>query len=139
MQMPMQMQMNPYAGLYATPFGYMAMNQSAGQFGLGPPMMMPVGNPMGMGMGMQGGGMSVSDMLQILAFINSNKPQQRRTGMAARIAERRENRREMAAHNDPFTQLMQAWTTPFVAPDTTLRVPARNAYPYGYFGTQACR
>ena len=142
MQMPMQIQMplNPYAGLYATPFGYIAMNQSAGQFGMGQPMMMHVGHsPMGMGMSMGGmqGGMSVSDMLQILTFINSNKPQQRRGRMAERIAERRENRREAAAHHDPFTQLMQAWTTPYVTPDTTLRMPARNAYPYGHFGVQA--
>jgi len=141
-QMPVQVQMpmNPYAGLYATPFGYIAMNQGAGQFGFGQPMMMHVGHsPMGMGVGMsmQGQGMSVSDMLQIMAFINSNKPQQRRARLADRIAERRENRREMASHNDPFTQLMQAWTTPFVAPDTTLRMPARNAYPYGHFGVQA--
>ena len=137
-QMPMQapvqvpMPMNPYAGMYATPFGY------------GQPMMMPVGySPMGMapmgmapmGIGMQGGGMSVSDMIQILTFINSNKPRQR-TGLAARIAERRETRKD-AAHNDPFAQLMQAWTTPHVAPDTTLKMPSRNAYPYGYFGVQA--
>ena len=140
MQMPMQMQMhmpmNPFAGLYATPFGYIAMNQGAGQFGFGNPMMMHVGHSP-MGMGMHGGGMSVSDMLQIMAFINSNQPQQRRPGMAARVAERRENRRAMMAHNDPFAHLMQAWTTPFVAPDTTLRMPARNAFPYGHFGAQA--
>ena len=142
MQMPMpmpmqvQMSMNPYAGLYATPFGYVSMNQSAGQFGMGQPMMMHVGHSP-MGMSMHGGGMSVSDMLQILTFINSNKPQQRRGRMAERVAERRENRRAAAEHNDPFTQLMQAWTTPHVAPDTTLRMPARNAYPYGHFGVQA--
>jgi len=92
----------------------------------------------GMGMPMYGQqGMSVSDMLQIMAFINSNKPQQqRRAKLADRIAERRENRKE-AGHNDPFTQLMQAWSTPYVSPDTTLRMPAKNAYPYGYFGVQA--
>ena len=149
MQMPMQMQMNPFTGVYATPFGLIAMNQGAGQFGFGNPMMMHVGHSpmgmmpmgmhmgMGMGMGMQGGGMSVSDMLQIMTFINSNQPQQRRPGMAARVAERRENRRAMMAHQDPFTNLMEAWTTPFIAPDTTLRMPARNAFPYGHFGAQA--
>ena len=143
MQMPMSMQMpeNPYAGLYATPFGYIAMNQTAGQFGYGQPMMMNAGftpGMPGMGMPMYGQqGMSVSDMLQIMAFINSNKPQQqRRAKLADRIAERRENRKE-AGHNDPFTQLMQAWSTPYVSPDTTLRMPAKNAYPYGYFGVQA--
>ena len=140
MQMPIQMPTNPYAGLYATPFGYLAMNQSAGQLGFGQPMMMHAGyTPMGMGMGMSmlgQGGMSVSDMLQIMTFINSNKPQQRRARLADRIAERREARRT-TGHDDPFAQLMQAWTTPYVAPDTALRMPSRNAYPYGHFGVQA--
>ena len=140
-QVPMQMpiSMNPYTGLYATPFGYIAMNQAAGQFGAGQAgqmMTMPVGYS-SMGMPMQGGGMSISEMLQILTFINSNKPQQRRPRMADRLAERREARKEATAQNDPFTQLTQAWSTPYVAPDTTLRMPARNAYPYGYFGVQA--
>ena len=139
-QMPMQMpnpSMVPPMGLYATPFGYIAMNQGAGQFGAGQPMMMPVSYAP-MGMGMQGGGMSVSDMLQILTFIsNNNKPQQRRGRLADRVAERREARKESMAHNDPITQLMEAWSTPFVSPDTTLRMPSRNAYPYGYFGVQA--
>ena len=133
---PSQIQMpaNPYAGLYATPFGYIAMNQSAGQLGsFGQPMMMNVGYQPGIFSGGQGG-MNISDMLQIMAFINSNKPQ-RRAKMAERIAERREARREACA-NDPIAQLMQAWTTPYVAPDTTLRMPSRNAYPYGYFGVQ---
>jgi hypothetical protein len=142
MQQQVQQPMNPYAGLYATPFGYIAMNQSAGQFGgFGQPTMMNVGfQPMGMGqpMGMFGGGqggMSVSDMLQIMAFINSNNKPQRRARLFERIAERREARKE-SCENDPFAQLMQAWTTPYVAPDTALRMPARNAYPYGYFGAQ---
>jgi hypothetical protein len=120
------------------------MNQAAGQFGggFGQNMMMNVGYPSagmvmpGQFMSGQGGGMSVSDMLQIMAFINSNKPQQRRGRMAERIAERRENRSTSSGH-DPFTQLMEAWTTPYVTPDTTLRMPSRNAYPYGYFGVQA--
>jgi hypothetical protein len=135
-QMPVQMPTNPYAGLYVTPFGYMALNQSAGQLGgLGQNMMMNVGHqPMGMTMPGQGG-MSVSDMLQIMTFINSNKPQ-RRARMFERIAERREARRANC-DNDPMTQLMQAWTTPYVSPDTALRMPSRNAYPYGYFGIQA--
>jgi hypothetical protein len=127
----------------------MAMNQSAGQLGgLGQNMMMNVGyQPMGMGMGGmgtgmgmgmmgQGGGMSVSDMLQILAFINSNKPQQqRRARLFERLAERREARQANCC--DPMTQLMQAWTTPYVSPDTALQMPSKNAYPYGYFGVQA--
>jgi hypothetical protein len=134
-----QMPTNPYAGLYVTPWGYMAMNQSAGQLGgLGQNMMMNVGyQPMGIGMSGQGG-MSVSDMLQIMAFINSNsnKPKQRQGRMMERIAERREARKA-ACDNDPFAMLMQAWTTPYTANDTALRMPSRNAYPYGYFGVQA--
>ena len=133
-QMPMQMPTNPYAGLYATPFGYIAMNQSAGQFGsLGQSAMMNVGyQPMGMG----AGGMSMSDVLQLMTFINSSKPQ-RRTRLFERIAERRETRRASGSDHDLMTQFMQAWTTPYTTPDTTLRMPARNAYPYGYFGVQA--
>jgi hypothetical protein len=106
-----------------------------GQFGgYGMPMMMAGYHQQGMFGGGQGG-MTVSDMLQLMTFLNNNKPQQRRGRMADRLAERRENRR--AAGNDPFTMLMQAWTTPYVTPDTTLRMPARNAYPYGFFGAQA--
>ncbi|MCL2006358.1 MAG: hypothetical protein FWG73_09400 [Planctomycetaceae bacterium] len=129
MQMPMQFQMptNPYAGLYATPFGMMAMNQSAGQFGSLGQSSMFVPNQ---------AGMSVSDMLQIIAFINSSKPQ-RRARLFERIAERREARRASAACNDPVAQMMQAWTTPYTDPSMTLQMPARNAYPYGNFGVQA--
>jgi hypothetical protein len=113
----------------------MALNQSAGHFGsLGQSAMMNVGyQPMGMMMPGQGG-MSMSEMLQIMAFINSSKPQ-RRTRMFERIAERREARRA-ACNNDPMMQLMEAWSTPYAAPDTTVRMPSSNAYPYGYFGAQ---
>ena len=124
---------NPYIGLYTTPFGYVAMNPM-GPFGGGGMSMMNVGyQPAGM-LAMGQGGMTVSDMLQIMAFINNNKPQ-RRAKLAERIAERRETRQ--ATGHDPFAQLMQAWTTPYATPDTTIRMPSRNAYPYGYFGSQA--
>jgi hypothetical protein len=34
--------------------------------------------------------------------------------------------------------LMQAWTTPYMSPmDSSVRMPSRNMYPYGYFGAQA--
>jgi len=140
MLQPQMMAANPYTGLYATPFGYIAMNPQAGgygQFGNGMVMMNAGFCQPGMPMGMSGGGqgITVSDMLQIMAFLNANKPQQRRARLVERLAERRENRQ--AAGNDPFAQLMQAWTTPYVAPDMTLRMPSRNAYPYGYFGVQA--
>jgi len=119
-QMMMQQQMmNPHMGFQATPFGFVGMN----------PMMMGHQPMMGQG------GMSMSDVLLLMTLMNNNK-QQRRPRMADRIAERRE-RRATAAQNDPFNMLMQAWTTPHVAPDTTLRMPARNAYPYGHFGAQA--
>ena len=133
-QMPQfQMSMNPYAGLYATPFGYIAMNQSAGR--LGSPMMNIGYQPFGMpGSGQSS--MSAMEMLQLMAFINSGKQQPRRARMFERIAERREARRA-SCDSDPFAQLMQAWTTPYVAPDMALRMPSQNAYPYGYFGAQA--
>jgi len=123
---------NPYASPYATPFGSVAMNPM-GQFGgYGMPVMNAGYQPPGMLGG--GQGMTVSDMIQIMTFLNNNK-QQRRARLMDRIAERRESRQ--AAGGDPFTQLMQAWSTPYISPDTTLRMPSRNAYPYGYFGVQA--
>jgi len=132
--MQSQMAANPYAGYYTTPFGYVPLNP-AGQFGgYGMPMMNVGYQPAGMFGGGQGG-MTVSDMIQIMAFMNNNKSH-RRARLADRLAERRENRKS-SSQSDPFAQLMQAWSTPFVAPDTTLRMPSRNAYPYGYFGTQA--
>jgi len=124
MQMtPMQM-MNPYAGFYATPFGYVSMGQGSGPSGGFGQSAMFMPNQ---------GGMSVSDMIQIMALLNNSKPQ--RQGLFSRMAERREARR--AACGDPITELMQAWTTPYITPGTTLRMPARNAYPYGHFGVQA--
>ena len=126
---------NPYA--YATPFGPMVMNPQFGAYGQFGGYGMPMMNAGYHQMGMFGGGqgMTVSDMLQVMAFLNNNKQQQRRVRLADRLAERRENRQTNT--NDPFTQLMQAWTTPYVTPDMTLRMPSRNAYPYGYFGVQA--
>ena len=124
-QMQMQQMQMMNAGLYTTPFGYAA----------NPMPMMNVGyHPMGVAAPGQGG-MSVSDMLQILTFLNNNQ-QKRRAGLFERIAERRETRKT-ANGNDPFAMLMQAWTTPYTSPDMTLRMPASNAYPYGYFGVQA--
>jgi hypothetical protein len=124
MQMKMQMQMqmmNPHAA----PFGHF------GQGHFGQPAMFPHQGVMPN----QGGGMSVSDMLMIMTLLNNNQPQQR-PRLMDRMMERREARRAMM-HHDPVTQLMQAWTTPHVAPGTTLRMPSRNAFPYGYFGVQA--
>jgi hypothetical protein len=57
--------------------------------------------------------------------------------MMERIAERREARKAASDNNDPFAMLMQAWSTPYTANDAALRMPSRNAYPYGYFGVQA--
>jgi hypothetical protein len=133
MQVPPQQQMgmgtmnpymgNPYMGIYASPYGYVAMNPAAA-------------NPMGAFAGGQGG-MSVSEMIMIMTFLNNNnKPHQRRARLMDRLAERREQRQANAG-SDPFAQLMQAWSTPYVSPDTTLRMPSRSAYPYGYFGVQA--
>jgi hypothetical protein len=140
-QMPM---MNPYMGMnpYAMQYGGMPM-MNVGYHPSG--MFMPMPNPMMSGAMMAGqmmpnpmmsgqGGMSISDMLQIMAFLNNNKSQRRPT-MFERIADRRETRKA-AGHNDPIAQLMQAWTTPYVSPETAFRMPAGNAYPYGYFGAQ---
>ena len=68
---------------------------------------------------------------------NMNNQQPQRMGMLQRMAERRQARRAAMHHNDPVTQLMEAWMTPYAAPGTTLRMPARNAYPFGHFGVQA--
>ena len=32
--------------------------------------------------------------------------------------------------------MMQAWCSPYMPMDTTMRMPSRNAYPYGHFGAQ---
>jgi hypothetical protein len=135
---------NPYAGLYATPYGYVAVNPNQQGLGYGMPMMnagyQPGMSGAGMGMGMVSpnpqGGLTMSDVIQLMVLMNNNNKQQRRARLFERIAERREERRERSAQSDPLNQLMQAWSTPYVSPDTSLRMPARNAYPYGYFGAQ---
>jgi hypothetical protein len=129
-----QMQMNPYAAQFSMPFAYIPTNQMQGQFG-GMPMMNAGFHPMGMMP--QQNGLSMSDVLQLMILMNNNNNKQRRPGLFERVAERREARRANSNHNDPFAQLMQAWTTPYTSPDMTLRMPAGNAYPYGYFGAQA--
>lgn len=132
---PQMMPQNPY--MYAVPYGYAGMPQHLGYGGL-PVMnagyqMMPAGMP-GFGqapMGQPQMGLGIADVVQLITLLNANnKP--RRQRLMDRIAERRENR--LSSGGDPLAQLMQAWTTPYVSPDMTLRQPARNAYPYGYFG-----
>jgi hypothetical protein len=82
------------------------------------------------------GGLSMTDMLLLMMLMKENNKPQRRLSFFERIAERRAARRQRAEQNDPFNQIMQMWNTPFYA-DSTARMPAANAYPYGYFGAQS--
>ncbi|MDR1269301.1 MAG: hypothetical protein LBK82_07230, partial [Planctomycetaceae bacterium] len=135
------MAVNPYSGVYMTPYGMMAMPSAFPMNGYG---FMPVGmqaNAQGFsgnpapGVGMNQGGLNLSDVVQLVMLLNNN--QRHRPRLFERIAERRANRHERHAQNDPLNLLMQAWATPYMSPtDSTVRMPSRNAYPYGYFGSQ---
>lgn len=160
------MAQSPYGGMYMTPFGMMSMQnpmQNQMQYPMQNSMyspMQPMNGNMGMGYGMMNVGMNgmngmngmmggmggqdmnanvtMSDLITVMMLMNqqNNKPQ-RRFRLFQRLAERREARRNgQANQTDPFAQLMQAWSTPYYAPDTAMRMPARNMYPYGYFGAQ---
>jgi hypothetical protein len=158
---------NSFSGVYMTPYGMMVMpsmmpsvtpiNGYANNFGNGfngfsPGYsygLMPVGMQsniagfpagfIGQNAGMNQGGLNFSDVVQLVMLLNNNNNQQRyRPRLFERIAMRREQRREQRMQNDPLNQLMQAWTTPYMSPtDSLVRMPSRNAYPYGYFGAQA--
>ncbi|MDR2117037.1 MAG: hypothetical protein LBP87_11725 [Planctomycetaceae bacterium] len=144
---------NPYSGVYMTPYGMMAMpSMSPSMF---PPMggygngFMPVGMqanvpgfpgfPM-QNVGMNQGGLSFSDVVQLVMLLNNNN-QRHRPRLFERLAERRAIRRERRTQSsDPLNQLMQMWTTPYMSPtDSIVRMPSRNAYPYGYFGAQGAQ
>lgn len=136
MQNPMMFSMNPCAGTCMTPYGMMAMNPMMG-YG-----MMNVGmqNDYGMGGGQaasmgRGDQATVSDLIQVMMLMNVMNKQEPRKGPIRRLLSRFRERRNAPEH-DPFQQLMQAWTTPYYQPDTAVRMPSRNAYPYGYFGAQ---
>ncbi|MDR2437759.1 MAG: hypothetical protein LBE12_00105 [Planctomycetaceae bacterium] len=133
---------NPYSGVYMTPYGMMVLPSALPMGGDG---FMPVGMqanlPGAWGLPMQNvgmnnqGGLNLSDMLQLVMLLNNNQKPRKR--LFERIAERRVNRRERHAQHDPLNQLMQMWTTPYMSPtDSIVRMPSRNAYPYGYFGAQ---
>jgi len=155
----------PYAQLYAADANQQQLTPgspdvTANPMPIGNPMMMGMNpmmcQPMMMGMnpmmfggnpymacGMNGttggfnqGGMSMSDVLMLMALLKDNQP--RRQGLFARLAARRAEARERrnAAQQDVFQQMMQMWCTPYMPADTAMRMPARNAYPYGYFGAQ---
>ena len=151
MMMQPMMPQGGMSGMYMTPYGMMAMNPMGGM-GMNPMGM----NSMGMGYGMMNpmmpgmmnvgygaqpmmnqGGMNMSDVIQLVMLLNNNK-QDRRRGLFARWAERREARRERrhGGMDDPLAQLMQAWSTPYSPADSIVRMPSRNAYPYGFFGAQ---
>lgn len=163
MMMP-QMNGNSFAGNYMTPFGMMTMNPMAGQgmgmnYGMNPMMMgygmMPCGmngmngmnpmmgmggmngmNPMGMGGMNRNEGISTTELLMLMMVMNNNKPEPRQGPIRRLFSRIREGRQGRMMDNDPFQQLMQAWSTPYYAPDSMARMPSRSAYPYGYFGAQ---
>ncbi|MDR0391369.1 MAG: hypothetical protein LBH59_05655 [Planctomycetaceae bacterium] len=134
-------------GAYGSPYGfnpYSAQIYSTAQLGnqFVPPFnqsygYMPVGlqQPMPQQQMNQGNGLTMSDVLLLMMLMKENNKPQRRLSFFERIAERRAARRQRAEQNDPFNQIMQMWTTPFYT-DSTARMPASNAYPYGYFGAQ---
>ncbi|MDR2756340.1 MAG: hypothetical protein LBC20_11590 [Planctomycetaceae bacterium] len=145
---------NPYSGVYMTPYGMMVLPSAlpmGGGYGNGLGNGFPMGNgfmPVGMqanlsgfsgipmqNVGMNQGGLNMSDVVQLVMLLNNNQKTRKR--LFERIAERRANRRERQTQNDPLNQLMQMWTTPYMSPtDSIVRMPSRNAYPYGYFGAQ---
>ena len=116
--------MNPTMGgqVVMTPYGLMVVNP-----------MMNNGFGMNMNMGMSAGNnMSMFEMLQLISMLNQ---QNQRPRFFQRLAMRRAER--MQQHQcDPFQMLMQAWSTPYYPSNTSMRMPSRNAYPYGYFGAQ---
>jgi hypothetical protein len=146
---PMMLPPQPYG---MSPYGfnpYMTSIYPAAQFGgqfgnqflpLNQPYIpgyMPIGlqQPVQQQQANQGNGLSMSDVLMLMMLMKENNKPQRRLSFFERIAERRAARRQRAEQNDPFNQIMQLWNTPFYA-DSTARMPASNAYPYGYFGAQ---
>ncbi len=130
--------MNPFgAGNFGSNGGmdmYGGMYGGGNGFGMNPGMMFAGYGQQPMMPGMVGGGMNMSDVVQLMMLLNNSKPQRR--GLFARLAERREARRERKAGDDPLKMLMQAWTTPYTPYGTVTRMPSRNAYPYGFFGAQ---
>lgn len=79
------------------------------------------------------GGMSVTELAILITLLKDDKGR-RGGGLRERIAERRERRRPRGADEDPLAKLMQGWCEPYYPSDSALRMPSKNAYPYGYFG-----
>jgi hypothetical protein len=136
--LPQPQVQNPYQGYYATPYGFVSLNQPQGfpQQGFAPQSFAPqgfAGYPPMPGMMPQQQGISSMELALILSQLNN---QNQRKGLFSRVAERREERRKNRSGNDPFEQLCQSWATPYISPETSLRMPSRSAYPYGYFGAQ---
>ena len=135
---PMMMGMNPMMEqqmMGMNPMMHNPMMQNPMMYGGNPYMMVGMGGGMHGGMGGPGfnqGGLSMSDMLMLMILMKDNQP--RRQGLFARIAARRAERRQ-GGQNDMFQMMMQGWCSPYM-PDAAMRMPSRNAYPYGYFGAQ---
>ncbi|MDR3181606.1 MAG: hypothetical protein LBT89_01580 [Planctomycetaceae bacterium] len=132
LQNPMQnTAYNPYMnGLYATPYGFVSMGQPQMPGGMMPAM------PMGFGMPSPQQNVTMSELVMLLSQMNNQNNQKNRRGLLTRLAERRDERRKERS-SDPIAELCQSWATPYISPETSLRMPSRNAYPYGYFGAQA--
>ncbi|MDR3232867.1 MAG: hypothetical protein LBT46_04250 [Planctomycetaceae bacterium] len=135
---------NPYGGFYATPYGYVAVGQpqiqpigggmTAGNMNMMMGGMMPQQPAFGYGFPAPSQNVTIADLALLLSQMNN---QNHRRGLFERVAERREERRKNRSADDPMAQLCQSWATPYISPETSLRMPSRNAYPYGYFGAQA--
>ncbi len=127
-----------FSGMYMTPYGMMTMNQAMPMNGYSMGYgMMP--GMMNVGMGGQADmnrGVTMADLMQLMTMMNNQKAEPRRFRLFQRLAERREARRAGHAQHDPFQDLMSFWTSPYTPADTAMRMPSRNAYPYGYFGAQ---
>lgn len=128
-----------FSGMYMTPYGMMTVNpgMQMNGYGMGYGMMPP--DMMNAGMGGQfdmNRSVTMSDLMQLMVMMNNQKPEPRRFRLFQRLAERRQARQAKHAQHDPFQELMAYWSTPYGPADTAMRMPSRNAYPYGYFGAQ---
>ncbi len=124
---PMMMGMNPYMNPMM-----MGMNPYMNPMFVGA----NAGTPSPCGPSMQGGGLTMSDVIQLMAIMKDNQP--RRQGLFRRIFSRLRERRQAndCCQNDMMQQMMQGWCTPYNPTDTSMTMPSRVAYPYGYFGAQ---
>jgi hypothetical protein len=77
------------------------------------------------------GGITMTELALLLTALKDDH--RRSGGLRERIAARRDRLREERS-SDPLAKLLETWKTPSYPTDTAMRMPAKNAYPYGYFG-----